>query len=190
MIQRVICVLQQNGMYIPHLKLLSRLSRSALPFPCASRRFYLRQNKKAIQNKARTKRRQELLVLCHDTKLIGLRRSTVDGSLEENIETIKTQIDSCTNKTRYAELWTVVDVAMELQKSTLLETSTPAAIYKKRKSSFLNKDESSYFRSIDTYEKLSKHLNIAQIYIDQKAFIVEAKDTDITKVVKTVRETY
>ena len=70
-----------------------------------------------------------------------------------------------------------------------METSTAAATYKKRKSTFLNKDESSYFRSIDTSEKLSKHLNIAQIYMDQKAFIVEAKDTDITKVVKTVSDT-
>lgn len=35
-------------------------------------------------------------------------------------------------------------------------------------------------------KKLSKQLNIVQIYIDQKAFIVERKDTDITKVVEIV----
>lgn len=163
--------------------------RSALPFPCASRRFNLRQNKKAIQNAKRTKQRQELPVLCEDTKLIGLQRCTVEGSLEQNIESIKKEINSCTNKTRHAELWAVVDVAMELQKSILLETSTAAAIYKKRKASLLNKEESLYFRPIDTYEKLSKHINIAQIYIDQKAFIVEAKNTDIKKVVEIVSDT-
>ena len=39
------------------------------------------------------------------------------------------------------------------------------------------------------YEKLSKWLNIVQLlYIDQKAFIVEGKDTDIKKVVETVND--
>ena len=161
----------------------------ALPFPCASRRFYLRQNKKAVQNAKRTKRRQELPVLYEDSKLIGLQRSIVEGSLEQNIESIKKEVNSCTNKTRCAELWAVVDVAMELQKSVLLETSTAATIYKKRRASLTNKEESTYFRPIDTYEKLSKHINIAQIYIDQKAFIVEAKDTDIRKVVEIVSDT-
>ena len=163
--------------------------RSALPFPCASRRFYLRQNRKAVQNAKRTKRRQELPVLYEDSKLIGLQRSIVEGSLEQKIESIKKEVNSCTNKTRCAELWAVVDVAMELQKSVLLETSTAATIYKRRKASLTNKEESSYFRPIDTYEKLSKHINIAQIYIDQKAFIVEAKDTDIRKVVEIVSDT-
>ena len=163
--------------------------RSALPFPCASQRFYLRQNKKAVQYAKRTKRRQELPVLCEDTNLSGLQRSTVEGSLAQNVERIKKEVNSCTNKTRYAELCAVIDVAMELQKSILLETSTAAAIYKKRKASVLNKEESLYFRPIDTYEKLSKHINIAQIYIDQKAFIVETKDTDSSKVVEIVSDT-
>ena len=63
----------------------------------------------------------------------------MEGSLEQNIERIKKEVNSCTNKTRYAELWAVVDVAMELQNSILLETSTAAATYKKRQASLLNK---------------------------------------------------
>jgi len=124
-----------------------------------------------------------------DTEFIGLQRSKLEGSLKQNIERIKKEVNSCRNKTRYAELWVVVDVAMELQKSILLETSTAAAIYRKRKASLLNKKESLYFRPIDTYEKLSKHINIAQIHIDQKSFIVEVKDTDICKVVEIVSNT-
>ena len=162
--------------------------RSALPFPCASRNFYLRQNKKAIHNATRTKRREELPLVRDNTKLIGLRRSKVEGSVEQNLESIEKEIKTCTNKTRLAELWAVFDVAIELQKTILLETSKAAAIYKKKKSSLLNKEESFYFCPIDTYEKLSKHINIAQIYIDQKAFIVEAKDTNIRKVVEIVSD--
>ena len=108
--------------------------------------------------------------------------------MEQNLESIEKEIKTCTNKTRLAELWAVFDVAIELQKTILLETSKAAAIYKKKKSSLLNKEESFYFCPIDTYEKLSKHINIAQIYIDQKAFIVEAKDTNIRKVVEIVSD--
>jgi len=190
MIERVTHALQQKRIYIHHLKLQSSLSKTVLhyPFPALLDAF-IADNKKAIQNAKRTKRRQELPVLHENSKLIGLQRSTVEGSLQQNIESIKKEVNSCTNKTRYAELWAVVDVTMELQKSILLETSTAAAIYKKSKASFTNKEESFYFRPIDTYEKLSKHINIAQIYIDQKAFIVEAKDTDIHKVVEIVSNT-
>ena len=163
--------------------------RSALPFPCASRKFYFRQNKKAIHNVSRTKRRQQLPVVRDNTKLIGLQRRKVEGSLEQNLESIKKEIKSCTNKTRHAELCAVADVAMELQKSILLETSKAAAIYKEKKASLLNKEQSLYFCPIDTYEKLSTHINIAQIYINQKAFIVEAKDTNIRKVVEIVSDT-
>lgn len=43
-----------------------------------------------------------------------------------------------------------------------------------------------YFCPINTYEKLSKRLNIVQIYIDQKALIVEGNEKDISKVVEAV----
>ena len=57
----------------------------------------------------------------------------MEGSLKQNIERIKKD-NSCTNKTRYAELWAVVDVAMELQKSILLETSESCCNLQKKES--------------------------------------------------------
>lgn len=173
MIQRVTHALQQKRIYIHHLKLPPSLSKTVLccPFPVLLDTF-ISDNKKAVQNAKRTKRRQELPVLCEDSKLIGLQRSTVEGSLIQNKESVKKKVHSCKNKTRYAELWAVVDVAMELQKSILLEILTAAAIYKKRKASITNKGENLYFRPIDTCEKLLKHINIAHIYIDQKALIL------------------
>ena len=70
---------------------------------------------------------------------------------------------------------------MELQNSILLESSTAAAIYKNRKAALLNKKKAC--------TSVRKHINIAQVYIDQKSFIVEAKDTDIRKVVEIVSDT-
>lgn len=54
----------------------------------------------------------------------------MDESLEQNLEKIKKEIKSCTNKRGHAEL--LSEVVMELQKSILLEALKAAAIYKKR----------------------------------------------------------
>ena len=160
--------------------------RSALPFPGASCRFYKKQNKTANANVKRTNRRAQLPVIRNETKTIGMQRSRVEESLEDNIEDIKREILTCNNRTRRAELLATVDVGRELQKSIILETSTAAAIFKKTKASILNEEEKKYFCPVYTYEQLSKKLNIVQIYIDQKAHIVEGKDTDINKVVDII----
>lgn len=119
-----------------------------------------------------------------------MQRSRVDGPLEQNIDVIKRELICCKNRTKKAELRAIVDVGHELQKSILLETSKAAEIYSKRKASLLNeKEEASYFCPVDTYEKILKYLNIVQVYIDQKAFIVEGKDTDINRVVEIVSDT-
>lgn len=57
---------------------------------------------------------------------------------------------------------------------------------KKTKASILNEEEKAYFCLVYTYEQLSKKLNIVQIYIDQKAHMVEGKDKDINKVVEII----
>ena len=160
--------------------------RSALPFPGASRRFYQKQNVRANAKVKRTKRRTQLPVIQNKTKAIGIQRSRVEGSLEDNIKDINREILTCNNRTRRAELLATADVGRELQKSILMETSMAAAIFKKTKASILNEEEKAYFCPVYTYEQLSKKLNIVQIYIDQKAHIVEGKDTDINKVVKII----
>lgn len=63
-----------------------------------------------------------------------------------------------------------------------METSAATEIYQKTKASVLNEEEGTYSCPVYTYEKLSKKLNIVQIYIDQKAYLVEGKNTDIEKV--------
>ena len=61
-----------------------------------------------------------------------------------------------------------------------------AKIYKESKATFLNKEVSDYFCAIDTYEKLAKHLNIDQIYIEKKAYLVESKGSLIGEVVNHI----
>ena len=162
--------------------------RSSLPFPCASKRFYFKQNLKATKNSTRTARRAELPTLQGENKeVIGLQRSKVDGTLQENVESIENELNICKDETKRAELVGAMEVAKEIKKHILLSTVDAAKTYKETKASLLNKEVSDYFCAIDTYEKLAKHLNIDQIYIDRKAFLVESKGASIGEVVSRVQ---
>lgn len=110
----------------------------------------------------------------------------MEGSLEENIRDIERELLTCKNLSRRAERLATVDIGRELQRRFLLETSGATEIYQKTKASILNEEERTYSCPVYTYEKLSKKLNIVQIYIDQKAYLVEGKDTDIEKVVDVI----
>lgn len=46
---------------------------------------------------------------------------------------------------------------------------------------------SNYFRAIDTYENLAKHLDIDQINMDNKSFLVESKGISIRNVVNHIQ---
>ena len=79
--------------------------------------------------------------------------------MEQNLESIEKEIKTCTNKTRLAELWAVFDVAIELQKTILLETSKAAAIYKKKNLPFLIK------KKVSTSVRLTRMRNYQNILI-------------------------
>ena len=177
-----------SSAYIPSNAAVSFIEdRSALPFPGASRRFYQRQNKTTSANMKRTRQREQQPVIRDEKKKnISMQRSRVEGSLEENIRDIERELLTCKNLSRRAERLATVDIGRELQRRFLLETSGATKIYQKTKASILNEEERTYSCPVYTYEKLSNKLNIVQIYIDQKAYLVEGKDTDIEKVVDVI----
>ena len=151
------------------------------------KRFYFKQNLKATKNSTRTARRAELPTLQGENKVIALQRSKVDGTLQENVESIENELNIGKDETKRAELVGAMEVTKEIKKHILLSTVDAAKTYKETKASLLNKEVSDYFCAIDTYEKLAKHLNIDQIYIDRKAFLVESKGASIGEVVSRVQ---
>ena len=77
----------------------------------------------------------------------------------------------------------------ELLRLRITESCSIAYIkryYKKAKAAYTNQEKGEYFCAVDTYEKLTKHLNIDQIYIDGRAFIVESEGTEIGNIVRQI----
>lgn len=176
--------LDKNAEFTDYLR-----SRASLPFPAASGRFYAKEYDKTTQNIRREQHHVENPASFDKTAIVGLQRSSIEGNLEENIESIENNIKQCKDQSKRAQLLGVAEVAKELQKVLLMPTSRAVKIYKTTKAKFTQMKglkESTCFRAINTYEMQSKYLKIDQIYIDQKAFIVESSATDVSKVVQSV----
>ena len=89
----------------------------------ASKNFYANQNIKATKNNKRTAQRANLPVMQGpNRKRIGMQRSKVDGTLQENIDSIEKELIACSDKTKKAELLGAIKVAKEVQKNILLST--------------------------------------------------------------------
>ena len=104
--------------YVPSeaaVKFLQNRSRSVLPFPCASQRFYSNQNRKQPKIQKDRGGNRNYLVYSEKTQSLALNE--------------RKNVDSCTCKTKHAELCAVVAIATELKKCLPLPSSTAATIY-------------------------------------------------------------
>ena len=96
-----------------------------------------------------------------NNNIVSLQRSNVEGTLDENKESIENRIKECKDQAKHERLLGVAEVAKELKKVLLMPTSRALEIYKKTKGKFTNvngQKESSCFRAIDSYEMLAKYL--------------------------------
>lgn len=113
-----------------------------------------------------------------------LRRGNVTGSLRENIEHLSKQLRIGKNKEKQAIKYGVIKVAANLEESMVLSTREAALLYNSEKNSFLGiKDGTkSSYRAIDTYQLLSNHLNVAQMYICGIAYLFDAHGRDLNQI--------
>ena len=154
-----------------------------LPFPCFSRQWYIQQGSLAKHNITRAKIRQLNPPDVDDAgAMVYVNRSQVDGQLEDNIVSLCTQIES-TKTQSTLHLRAVCDVGKFVQSSgPIVATQDAARVYKNIKGSVKRK------KSGDLYEILSKHLNLLQVYIYGKAFLVSNTGSNIEKLVKTITD--
>lgn len=96
-----------------------------------------------------------------NNNIVGLQRSNVEGTLDENKESIENRIKECKDQAKHERLLGVAEVAKELKGVLLMPTSRALEIYKKTKGKFTNvngQKESSCFCAIDSYEMFAKYL--------------------------------
>jgi len=157
-----------------------------LPFPGVSRDFYKLQGKNWAANNLRNLERTNTTVVEENNETIGRCKGTKIGTLEENIAELESMIQVEKNVRRTAELKSIVAVAKELKASTVLGTHGAFEIYWENKNLHLNTQHRGFYRASDTYQILSRHLNIAQVIVAGKGYLCESHNTDITKLQKAL----
>ena len=157
-----------------------------LPFPGVSRDFYKLQGKNWAANNLRNLERTNTTVVEENNETIGRCKGTKIGTLEENIAELESMIQVEKNVRRTAELKSIVAVAKELKASTVLSTHGALEIYWENKNLHLNTQHRGFYRASDTYQILSRHLNIAQVIVAGKGYLCESHNTDITKLQKAL----
>ena len=156
---------------------------SPLPFPCFTR--YQEQGSLAKHNITRGKVRSlNPPEVDGAGAMVCVNRSQVKGLLEDNIKSLYTQIGSTKSQSSlHKHLRAVCDVGKFIQTSgPIVVTQDAARVYNNTKGSERRR------KSGEFYEIVSKHLNILQVYIHGKAFLVHNTGSKIEQLLKTITD--
>ncbi len=142
---------------------------SCLPFPRLPLKWYENQGRLGESNRSRVTRKTS--IISDDSgNLKCLNGAQVEGNLLSNKDELQAKIRECTSskaRNHYDALLAVVN--MMLEKGPILPTREVGAVYSGKKHGV----SSNASTSANIYDILSRHLNIVQIYINGKAYIME-----------------
>ena len=142
---------------------------SSLPFPEVSTGWYEKQYSLSIHNAVREEHRQRSIT-CLDERsnMQFINRSQVKDTLETNISSLLVKLNLLQQGTTRSHLQAIVAVGKYIvANGPLVSTQVAGQCYMKEKSL----SEKKY--SMEFYEIFSKHLNLAQVYIFHKAYLIE-----------------
>ena len=160
-----------------------------LPFPCLPHQWYRNQGKLSQINAARTKVRQLNPIDTDDAgDRICLKRSQIGGSLEANIQSLADQIIDLKDKPSCASKLSHLNAVREVAEYVLLNgplvaTQDAAKVYTSAKSLQRNKDAG------ELYEILCKYLNLMQVYICGKGYLIQSTGTNVENLIQTIANT-
>ncbi len=154
-----------------------------LPFPFLPRAWYEHEGRLHMANAARTRQRTQHPVDTMGDKLLSIHRSKVTGALQSNIEALQEEANKVSSP-KAAHLNAVLKAAIFIEEGgPLVRTQEVGTVYHEAK------EESVCYRSSSSsiYEILSKHLNITQVYINDKVFLIPGGTScHVEKLVETV----
>ena len=163
----------------------SQVDSSHLPFPQVSAEWYKHQQTLAVKNSAREVSRQAKKIQEDERgAILCVNRSRVQTTLQESIQTLTERAARAkTGSSNHKHLTAVISVGeFLLDRGPVVRTSDAGAVYKEKKGL------SAVRNAVELYEVFSKHLNISQIYLFGRAFIVSnTSGSNIESVVESLK---
>lgn len=115
----------------------------------------------------------------------GLIRGNAKGSLAQNVECLLERVSTAGSSKQHAHLSAMISLASHIMSNGLIApTQDLAKKYKELKSL----KESTHLESSCLLEIMSKHLNVSQIYIEGKGYIIENHGKELVKVVESLHQ--
>ena len=142
---------------------------SSLPFPEVFVDWYEKQYSLSIHNAAREEHRHTS-IMCLDERnnMQIINRSQVNEALQININSLMLKIEQLSDGPRQSHLRAILAVGRFIVlHGPLVNTQDAGQCYMKEKN--LNEKKT----SMEFYEIFSKHLNLAQVYMFHRAYLIE-----------------
>ena len=156
-----------------------------LPLKGPGFRWYAKRGITYNSNLARSEERTKNAVIIQDNEMKGLIRGNAKGSLAQNVEDLLERLSTAGSSKQHAHLSTTITLASHIMNNGLIvPTQDLAKKYKELK----RLKESTHLESSCLLEIMSKHLNVAQIYIEGKGYIIENHGRELAKVVESLQQ--
>ena len=156
-----------------------------------NKEWYQRRGRLAEKNIGREKEN-----LQKKRSFVGMHEGSIEnnfcsGTLRENICSVRATIGSNCSKIKRANLSRVIKTAQFIESDgPIVSTQEAAKIFYAEKERCLGistvDDKKVRIKSSEFFQKLSRHLNIKQIYIYGKAFLIENSKQNVNKLIERV----
>ena len=166
---------------------------STLPLH-AGHDWYAERGRNESKNRARLQSRTTNVIDSEGGSLLGTNRSTVGGILQQNLEAIKQKIEEKESWKEKSRLVGIKAVGEQIYKCSILSTQEAARIFLNASKETVHGESCDEAikrkNSMEAYEALSKHLNLIQVYIHGKAFLIENRSSPLTEVVSNLKSIF
>ena len=160
-------------------------TEDVLPLKGPGFQWYTERGINLTANMARSEERTRNPVIVEENQMKGLIRGTGKGTLAQNVEDLIERVTTAGSSKQQNHLSAMISLAHHIIENGLL---VPTQDLVKKYKEFKGLKESSCLESSRLLEIMSKHLNVAQIYIDGKGYIIENHGKEIVKIVESLQQ--
>lgn len=176
---------------VPHIahKSNSRSGGASSLLPlCVDQKWYVDCGNRESHNQVRAECRAANSLRNKKGRILATNRSKVSGHLEDNIKAIDEKILTDETSEESKKLLAIKAVGEYLLKHPIMPTQEAGTMLQEcsKKPSHEPKEK----KSVDIYEHLAKHLNLNQIYISEKAFLMENRDCQLLDVANDIQKMF
>ena len=145
--------------------------------------WYKKKGKNAGANLIRSEIRMRNEVVMEDQDRKGLIRESVNGTLAENVDCLIEKLSRAGSDRQQGHLKAMISLAKYIMDNGMIvPTQDVAKKYRELK----GLKQCSRIQSAGLLETISKHLNVIQVYIRQRGYIIENHGTDVLKLVNSL----